>query len=30
MWRLRGGVGNGKEFDTHANVLEPVSFPREN
>ena len=21
MWRLKGGVGNGKEFDTHANCL---------
>ena len=20
MWRLKGGVGNGMEFDTHANV----------
>ena len=21
MWRLKGGVENGKEFDTHANCL---------
>ena len=24
MWRLKGGVENGKGFDTHANVLERV------